>query len=198
MIASIGDASLAVPVLAASLLSYVNFGLVLVLAGLFTVAARRMTAAQRALETATKSQAMNEERIARMIDAALERELVSGLSRAFEEQAGKLKEMRDDLRGRVRRELKEEMATDEFHAQLESVVYEKLTRGAFTQYVKSMLDDQYRELSTYLRSEVVPKAMQESLAETTRILLKQQRQPPPQRTGLGVEDVDIEEATPVV
>jgi hypothetical protein len=147
---------------------YANLILTFGLGMLVTAVTARLSQARRALEMVAKD-VPTEDSVARYIEGIVERDLPTALHNVFEDRQQRLQELREEVRRSVRREAQDVLERPEFHQRVEQLIHDKLTRGAFATHVKQQLDEQYRALSSYVTSELIPRAVEKGLADTGKI-----------------------------
>jgi hypothetical protein len=161
---AIGEKSMSDVVIVSNLL--LTFALGVLIAALAT----RLSRARESIETVASTLPTDEE-IQRRIAGLVERALPGALHDAFEDRVRRLAALREEMRLQIRHETKDAFERPEIHEIVERVIQDKLTRGAFSTYVKSLLDEQYRTLSSHIEQEVMPKLVTKGLADSQKILL---------------------------
>ena len=147
-----------------------NLLLTFALGVLLAALAMRLSRARDSIATVAQKMPTDEE-IARRIEGVVERVLPTALHNAFEERVKRLGAIREEMRLLVRRETKDAFERPEIHEIVERVIQDKLTRGAFSTYVKSLLEEQYRTLTSHIEQDVMPRLVTKGLADSQKILL---------------------------
>jgi hypothetical protein len=151
-----------------------NLLLTFALGVLIAALGSRLARAKATIATVANSLPSDED-ITRRIEGIVERVLPNALQNAFEERTRRLAAIRDEMKLAVKRESKDAFERPEIHETIERVIQDKLTRGAFSTYVKGLVEDQYRTLSAHMEADVMPRLVQKGLADSQKIFEESQK-----------------------